>query len=136
MKRTLLIIIALAALTLTGCAELKSLTCYGCDEEVRALWVTRWDFKEPSDVAKIIENADAMNFNMILFQVRGNGTAFYPSEHEPWAWELTSEDAATTGVDPGWDPLRLAIDHAHARGLEEDPTLSMSPLPVPRLPCM
>src|SRR5688572_33407187 len=86
--------------------------------EVRALWVTRFDYKSPDDVKKIIENAAALNFNVILFQVRGNGTVFYPSKIEPWAFELTGETPATVGKDPGWDPLKLAIQEARSRGGE------------------
>lgn len=88
------------------------------DKQVRAIWVTRWDYKTPADVRKIISNCAAMRFNVILFQVRGNGTVFYPSKIEPWAWELTSEGPETTGKDPGWDPLKLAIKEAHKRGIE------------------
>lgn len=90
----------------------------GVREEVRALWVTRWDFKSAEDVQRIMENAKSLGFNVILFQVRGNGTVFYPSAIEPWAWELTSHGPATTGKDPGWDPLAVAIEEAHARGME------------------
>lgn len=88
------------------------------ETQVRAIWVTRWDYKTPADVKRIIHNCAAMRFNVILFQVRGNGTVFYPSDIEPWAWELTSEGPETTGKDPGWDPLKLAIKEAHRRGLE------------------
>jgi len=88
------------------------------EAQVRAIWVTRWDYKTPSDVRKIIKNCAAMRFNVVLFQVRGNGTVFYPSEIEPWAWELTSEGPETTGKNPKWDPLKLAIKEAHKRGIE------------------
>ncbi len=88
------------------------------DKQVRAIWVTRWDYKKPEDVRKIINNCASMRFNVILFQVRGNGTVFYPSKIEPWAWELTSEGPETTGKDPGWDPLKIAIAEAHKRGIE------------------
>lgn len=86
--------------------------------EVRALWVTRWDYRSSEDVRAIMDNCAALNFNTVLFQVRGNATAFYRSEIEPWAWELTGQDASATGRDPGWDPLALAVEEAHARGLE------------------
>jgi uncharacterized lipoprotein YddW (UPF0748 family) len=42
--------------------------------------------------------------------VRGNGSVFYPSTIEPWAEQLG-------GVDPGFDPLAVAIREAHQRGL-------------------
>jgi uncharacterized lipoprotein YddW (UPF0748 family) len=97
------------------------------DTEIRALWVTRMNYKTAEDVNKIITNAYNYHFNMILFQVRGNGTVFYKSKYEPWAWELTSTSTSTTssveavqslGQDPRWDPLATAIDTAHALGLE------------------
>ncbi len=55
---------------------------------------------------------------MILLQVRGNGTVFYPSSIEPWAYELTGSDPSTTGKDPGWDPLAVAIKEAHKRNIQ------------------
>lgn len=88
------------------------------EKQVRAIWVTRWDYKKPRDIKKIVDNCAKMRFNVILFQVRGNGTVFYPSDIEPWAWELTSEGPETTGKDPKWDPLKLAIKEAHKRGIE------------------
>jgi uncharacterized lipoprotein YddW (UPF0748 family) len=86
--------------------------------EGRAVWVTRWDYKTADDVRRIVDNCARAGFNMIMFQVRGNATAFYRSSIEPWAWELTSSGPATTGRDPGYDPLALAIERAHRRGVE------------------
>ncbi len=77
---------------------------------IRAIWVTRWDYKSPGDVAKIMHNCRTAGFNTVLFQVRGNGTAFYRSKLEPWADELG-------GRDPGFDPLAVACREAHRRGL-------------------
>jgi len=73
--------------------------------------VTRWEYSNQEDVRQIIANAAALHFNVILFQVRGNGTVAYPSRFEPWSEELD-------GVDPGWDPLQYAIEQAHARKIE------------------
>ncbi|MFV1980770.1 MAG: glycoside hydrolase family 10 protein, partial [Rhodothermia bacterium] len=86
--------------------------------EARAIWVARFSYETPDDVRAIINNAADYNFNIIIFQVRGNATTFYKSELEPWAWELTSDSVASLGQDPGWDPLALAIELAHERGLE------------------
>lgn len=81
------------------------------ESEARAVWVTRWDYKTKDDVIDIIKNAADSNFNMVLFQVRGNANAFYPSNYEPWAEELG-------GSDPGFDPLAVAIAEAHKRDVE------------------
>jgi len=80
------------------------------DGSLRAIWVTRWDYKSPRDIAAIMENCRQAGFNTVLFQVRGNGTAFYRSRLEPWADELG-------GRDPGFDPLGVACQEAHKRGL-------------------
>jgi len=86
--------------------------------EVRALWVTRGEFRSADDVERIVADAAGLNFNVILFQVRGNGTVYYKSKIEPWAFESTSRDPKTTGRDPGWDPLAVAIAAARKHGVE------------------
>ncbi len=88
------------------------------DVEWRALWVTRFEYGCPEDITHIMTNAADYHFNVILFQVRGNATTFYPSIYEPWAWELTGSDPSTLDTDPGWDPLSLAIQKAHEHNLQ------------------
>lgn len=83
--------------------------------ETRALWVTRWDFRTPDDIRWLADKAAAANFNALFFQVRGNADAYYSSNLEPWAARLSG---GVLGQDPGWDPLAVAVDEAHARGLE------------------
>jgi uncharacterized lipoprotein YddW (UPF0748 family) len=95
--------------------------------ELRSIWVTRWDYKTAEDVVRIMDNVAELGFNAVIFQVRGNGTAYYRSEIEPWAWELTSDGPETTGKDPGWDPLEVALREAHARGLELHAWLNVFP---------
>lgn len=76
--------------------------------EVRAIWVTRFDYKSQLDVSSIVVNCAKAGFTDIFFQVRGNGTVFYPSRVEPWAFELSGKDVSKTGKNPGWDPLLTA----------------------------
>ncbi len=85
-----------------------------CPPEARALWVTRWDYSNPEDIQEIVNRAANANFNIVLFQVRGQADAYYDSNYEPWAARLTG----TLGKDPGWDPLATAVELAHAAGLE------------------
>ena len=82
--------------------------------EGRALWVPRWSYKTAADVRTIVSKAASANFNILLFQVRGNGDAYYSSVYEPWSDRL----AGSLGRYPGWDPLALAIQEAHAAGLQ------------------
>jgi uncharacterized lipoprotein YddW (UPF0748 family) len=96
-------------------------------KEVRAVWLTTVDYldwpslKNISNVSaqkksliSILDNLQKLNFNTIYFQVRPRGNAFYKSNFEPWATELTG----TLGKDPGWDPLEFIIFEANKRGME------------------
>lgn len=82
--------------------------------EARALWVPRWSYNSTADVETIVDRAASANFNILLFQVRGQGDAYYRSQYEPWADRLSG----TLGQDPGWDPLAVAVEEAHAAGLQ------------------
>jgi uncharacterized lipoprotein YddW (UPF0748 family) len=90
------------------------------ETETRALWVTRWDYQSPSDISRIMDNAAAAHFNTILFQVRGDGTVLYRSRIELWATELRNSN-------PGWDPLQVAIDYAHAHRLKLQAWINVYP---------
>lgn len=92
--------------------------------ETRALWVSRWDFKDHPDVQAIVDKADRANMNVILFQVRGTADALYPSGLEPWAADLTG----TLGQDPGFDPLDELVTAAHARGIEVHAWVNVYPV--------
>ncbi len=95
-------LILLATLVSTGChgGRFGLFGAYG-SQPIRAIWVTRWDYKSPADIARVMDNCKSAGFNTVLFQVRGAGTVFYPSRIEPWAEEFG-------GRDPGFDPLGVA----------------------------
>ena len=93
--------------------------------EFRAAWLTTaWSLDWPQNakgadqqIALLINQIDrlkASNINVVLFQVRTSSDAFYNSELVPWSHYITG----TQGVDPGYDPLQVAIDAAHERGME------------------
>lgn len=92
--------------------------CLAASAGNRSLWVTRWDYKSPDDIAKIFENAKWLGANTVLFQVRGEATAFYNSSYEPWAWELSGDSTSFLGLNPGWDPLETAVNEAKNRAVE------------------
>jgi len=82
--------------------------------EVRAVWVTRWDYRSAQDVEQILETIATTGFNRVYFQVRGAADAYYRSTIEPWAASLSGK----LGKDPGWDPLAVAVDKAHELGIQ------------------
>ena len=51
-------------------------------DKIASLQITRWNYRSPEDVAKLMQNLADHNFNMAVFQVRGNGTVFYKSKYE------------------------------------------------------
>lgn len=54
--------------------------------------------------------------NAVIFQVRPQADAFFPSELEPWTRFLTGEQGKAP--NPYWDPLQFMIDESHKRGME------------------
>lgn len=82
--------------------------------ELRGVWITRFAYASAADLEAIIDRAAAAHMNAVFVQIRGEGDAYYHSNLEPWAARLTG----VLGRDPGWDPLQVAIDRAHADGLE------------------
>ncbi|MGB9881054.1 MAG: glycoside hydrolase family 10 protein, partial [Anaerolineae bacterium] len=110
------------------------------DVEARAIWVTRFDwtcvFAECPDgqlpgtdtIQQMVANIDSAGFNMILFQVRAQGDAYYTPGLEPWAARLTGTYTATLGQNPGWDPLAVLIAAAHARGIQVHAYFNVYPI--------
>jgi uncharacterized lipoprotein YddW (UPF0748 family) len=110
----------LAASLATGLAWLDLASTSFAQEQVsaaermlvprRALWITRWEWRTEEELRLVIEQAADAGFDTLLLQVRGTASTFWPSRLEPWAEELG-------GGDPGFDPLALALEEAHARGV-------------------
>lgn len=65
-------------------------------------------------LVKILNNLQRANINAIIFQVRVEGDALYPSELEPWSRFITG----VQGKSPGWDPLAFMVRESHVRGME------------------
>lgn len=97
--------------------------------EVRAVWLTTlngldWPTtratshatckQQQDELCRILDQLKAAHINMVMLQTRVRGTVIYPSDIEPWDGALTG----TIGRDPGYDPLRFAIEEAHRRGME------------------
>jgi uncharacterized lipoprotein YddW (UPF0748 family) len=83
--------------------------------EGRALWVNRFEYTSPSDIVEIMTKAASANFNVVYFQVRGQGDAYYRSALEPCAVRLCGR---LGNGSPPYDPLEIAIREAHGRGIE------------------
>jgi len=94
--------------------------------ELRAGWIATVDNinwpsepglsaeEQQQELVALFDASAEAGLNAIIFQIRPEGDALYASELEPWSRYLTG----TQGRDPGYDPLQLAIELAHERGME------------------
>ncbi|OFY45084.1 MAG: hypothetical protein A2X18_14205 [Bacteroidetes bacterium GWF2_40_14] len=93
--------------------------------EFRAAWLTTvgnydWPQKNATGESQraaliaMIERLKVLNFNVVLFHARPSSDAFYRSNLVPWSMYLTG----IQGADPGFDPLAVAIQACHERGME------------------
>ena len=91
-------------------------------EELRAMWVSflEWERMDLSsetaaraEMVAIMENCVALGLNTVIAHVRPIGDAFYKSSLFPYSHLITGAQ----GQDPGYDPLAVMIEEAHARGL-------------------
>ena len=70
--------------------------------------------KQKTELIALIDSLHAANFNGLSLQVRSWSDAMYNSKYEPWSQYLTG----TRGGVPSYDPLQLAVEEAHKRGME------------------
>lgn len=97
--------------------------------EIRAAWITTiggldWPTvkaasaygikRQKEELCKQLDMLKNANFNTVLFQTRLRGDVIYPSIYETFAESL----AGKTGRNPGYDPLKFAIEECHKRGME------------------
>lgn len=97
------------------------------DSSPRAIWVTRWDFRTPEDVRRIIADCASIQTTDIIWQARGQADAFYKSDLEPWGLELF-RDLPPGTAEPSFDPLATAVAEAHARGMRLHAWVNAMPL--------
>ncbi len=93
--------------------------------EFRGMWVatyTNLDFPsnpnlsakdQRDEVIKLLDLADELKMNAIIFQVRSMCDAFYESDIEPSSYYLTGK----MGEKLKFDPLKFLIEQAHLRGI-------------------
>ena len=120
--------IILFVIAVLSCLQLSAQSSNNASpkHEFRATWFTTvtnidWPSKsnltvdqQKAELTNLLDQLAASNINAVCFQVRGRSDAYYKSNYEPWAKELTN----TLGQDPGYDPLAYVITEAHKRGME------------------
>ena len=96
--------------------------------EFRAVWIASvgnscWPSKpglttaqQKAELLAILDRAQALKLNAVIFQIRPACDALYESKLEPWSEYLTGVQGRAPA--PYYDPLAYAIQEAHKRGLE------------------
>ena len=124
-------------LLLAGCAEIAKSPAASTStvdlpppipREFRAAWVATvanidWPSKkdlpveqQKQEIIRIVERAQELNLNALVFQVRPAADALYPSGFEPWSEYLAGEQGKAP--EPFYDPLAMWVEEAHRRGIE------------------
>jgi uncharacterized protein YbbC (DUF1343 family)/uncharacterized lipoprotein YddW (UPF0748 family) len=98
------------------------------EREFRAAWIAtvaniNWPGKrglstgeQQEEALTLLDMLEKHHFNAVIFQVRPQCDAFYPSDLEPWSYFLTGSQGKAP--EPFYDPLEFWIENAHERGLE------------------
>jgi uncharacterized lipoprotein YddW (UPF0748 family) len=77
------------------------------------MWVVRDALLSHATLVRLARDASAAGITDLFVQVRGRGDAYYASNLAPLAPEL----ARLRRTDPGYDPLAVAVELGHQRGL-------------------
>ena len=96
--------------------------------EFRGVWIATvanidWPSKpglttaqQKIELISLLSRAQQLKLNAVIFQVRPACDAMYDSKIEPWSEYLTG--SMGKAPEPFYDPLALAIEEAHKRGME------------------
>lgn len=91
--------------------------------EVKGVWISYLEFNSlllgksksefQSTVRSMLDKVSEKGLNTVYLHVRSHGDAYYNSSLFPWSSYVTG----TFGKNPGFDPLSIFIEEAHARNL-------------------
>lgn len=121
MKRTIYLLLV-AAISVISCSGIRHNVKSHPKREFRGAWIQavngQFTGMEEAQMKEylvtMLDNLQKVNVNAIIFQVRVEGDALYPSFYEPWSRFLTGEQ----GNSPGWDPLAFMVEECHSRNME------------------
>lgn len=97
--------------------------------QFRAAWFSTvanidWPSKEAigntalqkQEMIQLLDQMQALNLNVVIFQIRPTADALYPSKLEPWSHWLTGKQGQDNDVH--YDPLAMMVTEAHKRGMD------------------
>lgn len=123
--RVLTLISMIIALAITAGAQTLSDVVANTPREFRGAWMStvfqeQWSRQTTEQnkeyIRSQLDELKRTGCNAVIFQVRPQADAFYPSKIEPWSRHLTG--TAGRAPNPAWDPLAFIISEAHAHGME------------------
>lgn len=85
-------------------------------QAVNGQWIGLTTEKMQQTLTVQLNALQRMGVNAVIFQVRPECDALYPSSIEPWSRFLTGQQGKAPS--PYWDPLQWMIDECHSRGME------------------
>lgn len=119
---------ALFAAILSAGAPVSAQSEPEIDREFRAAWIATvanidWPSRkglsteqQQQEMIDILDKCVELKLNAVVLQVRPACDAIYDSKIEPWSDVITGEMGKAP--EPYYDPLTLAVDEAHKRGIE------------------
>ncbi|MFS0781974.1 family 10 glycosylhydrolase [Bacillus sp. 1P06AnD] len=124
-KKFIFVVVVLLLLTSIPAFQKAYASTSSPKQEMRAIWiatVSNIDMKAGMNqsqytnwVQTTLDKVKADHFNTVIFQVKPQNDALYPSKLAPWSSYLTGKKQ---GTNPGYDPLQIMLNEAHKRGLE------------------
>ncbi len=88
---------------------------------IQTVWQDRYAKMNSATMAnylkEMVRKLDEAGINAVIFQIRPEADAFYPSNHEPWSRFMTGVQGKAPD-NPSFDPLALLVEECHNRGME------------------
>ena len=75
------------------------------DQEIRAMWVTRFQMDSKEKIDRFVNQAKENGFNTLFVQVLGRGIAYYKSQVLPT-------------IEADFDPLAETVEKSHKKGIK------------------
>ena len=86
----------------------------------RGLWIDRFDYNSAASIRTAFQRAAELGITDVMFQVRGNANAYY--------YKNNNLEIYGGGTSASYDPLQIAINEGHARGIKVHAWINTMPL--------
>ncbi|WP_428936808.1 family 10 glycosylhydrolase [Fontivita pretiosa] len=88
----------------------------------RGWWVDRFDYSNAASIVTMFNRAQQLGITDVMFQVRGQADAYY------YLNDNVEVYAQGRNISASFDPLAIALNEGHARGIRVHAWLNMAPL--------